>query len=109
MQRPKWACGAGFGRQAVRPVTGRFRLIGRLWLTGQPPRRSGLDRLGGLLATQETLRLLRLDRSRFVTLLSFALGVKIGSLRLCPLRVGRLSGDSEHVPQAGLQPNQTGV
>ena len=96
-------------RQAARLVTGRFRLIWRLPLTGQPPRHLGFDKLGSFLVTKETPRLVRFDKSGFGALLGFALEPKNRFRTL--LSASRVSPvcDRFHVPVDAFQPNQTGM
>ena len=79
---------------SIAPATGRtartgrlFLLVGRLRLTSQPLRQSGLDRLASFRATQETPRLLRLDKSGFRYVIELrARGEKSGLCVVCAPR-----------------------
>ena len=71
------------------PRQGGFNSFGGFPVTEETPRNLGFSRLGSFFATAETPQLGRLDRSGFVTLLSFALVRKNRFRAFCSLHAGR--------------------
>ena len=56
------ACGAGSDRQVARLDRVALWLVVRLPLIGQSPRNSGFAKLGGLLATEEKIHQIPLEK-----------------------------------------------